>query len=136
VLLVDDDEAMLMSMAAVLEDHFELETCSSPLAALRLLAVETFDVVCMDWKMPQMDGIEFFRALEKQLGERMPCCVLVTAHAAELLDQVPVDSRKLLGILRKPFNPEELIQRIGQFANIARMKTSNTRLKAAVRGTG
>ena len=33
VLLVDDDEAMLMSMAAVLEDHFEIKTCSSPLTA-------------------------------------------------------------------------------------------------------
>jgi DNA-binding response OmpR family regulator len=136
VLLVDDDETMLASMAAVLEDHFEIQTCSSPLAALRLLATETFDVVCMDWKMPEMDGIEFFRALEKQLGERMPSCVLITAHTAELLDQVSVDSRKLLGMLRKPFSPDELIARVGQFATIARMKISNTRLKAAVRGTG
>jgi hypothetical protein len=66
----------------------------------------------------------------------MPSCVLITAHTAELLDQVSVDSRKLLGMLRKPFSPAELVQRVGQFANIARMKISNTRLKAAVRGTG
>jgi CheY-like chemotaxis protein len=136
VLLVDDDETMLTSMAAVLEEHFEIRTCSSPLAALRLLATETFDVVCMDWKMPEMDGIEFFRTLEKQLGERMPSCVLITAHTAELLDQVSVDSRKLLGMLRKPFSPAELIPARGTVREHRPHEDLQHSPQGAVRGTG
>jgi DNA-binding NtrC family response regulator len=37
VLLVDDDEAMLESMAAVLADELVLVTCSSARAALAVL---------------------------------------------------------------------------------------------------
>lgn len=136
VLLVDDDEPMLASMAAILEDHFDVATSSSPFDALCRVAAEKFDVICMDWKMPDMDGIDFFRALERQQGDRMPSCILITAHTAELLDQVSVESRKILGMLRKPFAPQELVERVTLFANLARMKNSNTRLKAAVRGTG
>jgi DNA-binding response OmpR family regulator len=136
VLLVDDDEAMLTSMRAILEDHFEVETCSSPLPALRLTETERFDVICVDWRMPNMDGIEFFRALEKLHPEGMPSCILITAHTAELLDQVSMESRKILGMLRKPFRPNDLIERVALFANLSRMKSTNTRLKAAVRGTG
>jgi DNA-binding response OmpR family regulator len=136
VLLVDDDEAMLTSMRAILEDHFEVETCSAPLPALRLTEAERFDVICVDWKMPNMDGIEFFQALEKLHPDAMPSCILITAHTSELLEQVSMESRKILGMLRKPFSPNDLIERVALFANLSRMKNSNTRLKAAVRGTG
>jgi len=136
VLLVDDDEVMLKSMEAILADHFEVTTSGSALAALRLVAEQKFDVICMDWKMPDMDGIEFFRRLEQQQGDRIPSCILITAHAAELLDQVSVESRKVLGMLRKPFRAAELVERVALFANLSRMKNSNTRLKAVVRGTG
>jgi DNA-binding response OmpR family regulator len=136
VLLVDDDDAMLMSMEAILSEHFEVKTCNEPRAALRLAALEKFDVICVDWKMPNMDGIEFFNALERQQGDRMPSCLLITAYTTELLDQVSVESRKLLGMLRKPFSPNDLVERVALFANLSRMKSSNTRLKAAVRGTG
>jgi hypothetical protein len=39
-------------------------------------------------------------------------------------------------MLRKPFRPNDLIERVALFANLSRMKSTNTRLKAAVRGTG
>jgi DNA-binding response OmpR family regulator len=135
VLLVDDDPAMLKSMEAVLADHFEVRTCSSPLDALRLIDRESFDVVCLDWRMPEMDGIEFFGALERKLGDRMPCCILVTGHAAELLDHLSVESKKMLGMLRKPFSPRELIERVTLFASLSRMKSSNSRLKAVMKGS-
>ena len=134
VLLVDDDPAMLASMDAVLADHFRVRTCASPHMALRLVEREDYDVVCMDWKMPDMDGIEFFRAMELQQGSEMPCCILITAHAAELLDKVSMEDRKLLGMLRKPFSPDELVERVSLFANLSNMKRSNSRLKAALRG--
>jgi DNA-binding response OmpR family regulator len=135
VLLVDDDTGMLKSMAAVLSDHFEVRTCSSPLDALRLIERESFEVVCLDWRMPEMDGIEFFGALERKLGDRTPCCILVTGHAAELLDQLSLESKKMLGLLRKPFSPRELVERVSLFANLSRMKSSNSRLKAVMKGT-
>ena len=61
-----------------------------------------------------------------------PCFVLMTAHASELLDSVPYDDRKMLGMLRKPFSPQQLIDRVTQFAGVAHMKRSSAALNAVL----
>src|SRR6202012_1612185 len=111
VLLVDDDVQLLESMAAVLSDQFTVRSCSSGPEALRLLDREPFHVVCADWQMPGMDGVTFFQAVTRPKLAILPCLVLTPAHAGELLDQVPYEDRKMLGMLRKPFSPEQLIER-------------------------
>jgi len=134
VLLVDDDPGMLESMEAVLEEQFDVRCCSSGYEALRLLDNEPFHVACADWQMPGMDGVSFFQAVARRQLAVLPCCVLITAHAGELLDQVPYADRKMLGMLRKPFSPEQLIERVNQFASVAHLKRSNAVLKAVVLG--
>jgi CheY-like chemotaxis protein len=134
VLLVDDDVGLLESMEAVLADQFAVCCCSSGPEALRVLALEPFHVVCADWQMPGMDGVAFFQAMARRRLAVLPCCVLITAHAGQLLDQVPYEDRKMLGMLRKPFTPEELIERVNQFAGVAHLKRSNAALKAVVLG--
>ncbi len=134
VLLVDDDARLLESMEAVLADQFAVRTCTSGQDALRLMDREPFHVVCADWQMPGMDGIELFGALTRRKIAALPCFVLVTAHAGELLELVPYEDRKMLGMLRKPFSPEQLIERVNQFAGVAHLKRSNAALKAVVLG--
>jgi len=132
VLLVDDDIRLLESMAAVLSDQFIVRSCISGLQALRMMERESFHVVCADWQMPGMDGVEFFREVAaKKLAEK-PCFILVTAHADLLLDKVPYDDRKMLGMLRKPFSPAQLIDRVNQFAGVAHMKRSSAALNAVL----
>ena len=132
VLLVDDDAPLLESMEAVLADQFGVRCCASGREALRLLDREAFHVVCADWQMPDMDGVKFFHAVARRKLKLLPCFVLVTAHAGELLDQVPYEDRKMLGMLRKPFSPEQLLDRVNQFAGVAHLKRSNATLKAVV----
>jgi len=134
VLLVDDDETLLESMAAILADQFSVRSATSGAEALRLLEQEPFHVVCADWQMPGMDGIAFFQAIARRRISALPCFVLVTAHAGELLSQVPYEDRKMLGMLRKPFSPEQLIERVNQFAAVAALKRSNSALKAVMLG--
>ncbi|HWZ93531.1 MAG TPA: response regulator [Polyangiaceae bacterium] len=134
VLLIDDDTALLESMAAVLSEQFIVRCSASALHALRLMDRETFHVVCADWQMPGMDGVEFFREVESKKLLLQPCFVLVTGHTGELLDKVPYDDRKMLGVLRKPFSPEQLIDRVNQYAGVADMKRSSAALRAAVLG--
>ncbi len=134
VLLVDDDARLLESMAAVLSEQFAVRCCTAGQEALGLLERETFHVVCADWQMPGMDGMEFFHAVSRRRLPLLPCCVLVTAHAGELWDRVPYEDRRMLGMLRKPFSPGQLIERVNQFAGVAHLKRSNAALKAVVFG--
>jgi CheY-like chemotaxis protein len=134
VLLVDDDVRLLESMEAVLADRFTVHCCTSGAEALHVLDLEPFHVVCADWQMPRMDGVAFFQYLARRGLAELPCCVLITAHAGELLDQVPYQDRKMFGMLRKPFSPEQLIERVNQFAGVAHLKRSSAALQAVVLG--
>jgi len=132
VLLVDDDIRLLESMTAVLADDFVVRSATSGYQALRLLERESFHVICADWQMPGMSGVEFFREIAQKELELTPCLILVTAHTSELLESVPYEDRKLLGMLRKPFSPEQLIERVKQFARVAQLKRSSAVLNATL----
>ena len=62
VLLVDDDPTMLRLMSKLLSIDMEVVTCTSPLQALRVLEQRPFDVVCSDYRMPGMNGVDMLRA--------------------------------------------------------------------------
>ncbi|WP_417488072.1 ATP-binding protein [Maricaulis sp.] len=64
VLLVDDVEANLLVIAALLKHNkFEVETASNGAEALQALETEHFDAVMMDIQMPVMAGDEAIRRI-------------------------------------------------------------------------
>jgi DNA-binding NtrC family response regulator len=66
VLLVDDDRALLASMARNLRGRYELVTAESGPEALKLAgAFPPFATIVADMQMPGMNGIELLRAFEK-----------------------------------------------------------------------
>jgi DNA-binding response OmpR family regulator len=121
-------------MEAVLADHFRVRSTSSPYVASRLLERDTYHVVCSAWYMPEMSGLEFFRSITNLKIAVVPSMILMTAHTAELLDPVFAEERKNLGILRKPFSPIELLERVHQFAVLAKLRESTGKLRSALKG--
>jgi signal transduction histidine kinase len=74
---------------------------------LGALEAGTYDVVLMDMRMPEMDGLEATRAIHRQWPDRRPRIIGVTANA------VAGDRERCLasgmdGYLSKPFSLEEL----------------------------
>jgi len=123
VLVVDDDEAMLQTMEAILSDHFAVVACSDASVAMRLLHRESFDVVVSDWRMPGVDGLQFFDRVARL--ERSVSCLLITGHIEDLTRQTDRLARRRLGLLSKPFAPEQLIERVSHLAQISAMKASS-----------
>lgn len=65
--MVDDNSMGLLARRTVLEElGHRVHTCSSPHDALEQCAKQPFDVVITDYKMPEMNGVEFIRELRKQ----------------------------------------------------------------------
>ncbi|HEU4407180.1 MAG TPA: response regulator [Polyangiaceae bacterium] len=133
VLLVDDEPMLVETMRAILDSDFHVKVSYSAQDALARLASEPFDVVCADWQMPGINGVEFFRLLSRRAHLRTCSCILVTAHAEALFGQVAWRERKMFGFLRKPFRPSDLVERVTHFAHLAVMKRSSRDLSAAVR---
>jgi len=126
VLVVDDDPELLQ----FLQDEFSQQglACSSANCggdALLRLRQEHFDLVVLDWTLPDFDGTEICRRLRSS-GDTTPVLML-TAHD-DLDDRVQALDLGVDDYLTKPFELKELHARVrarlrrGQFASSERAK--------------
>jgi CheY-like chemotaxis protein len=66
ILIVDDDPAQLNILQIMVERAgYKVSTADSAQAALSLMEEKQFNVVVSDFKMPEMNGFEFVKALRK-----------------------------------------------------------------------
>ena len=75
--VVDDDDDFRRTLALQLESEgFQVVECAGGRSALELLATgESVDVVLLDWRMPEMNGLEVLHAL-RQRGIATPVIFL------------------------------------------------------------
>jgi DNA-binding NtrC family response regulator len=110
ILLADDEEKILKTLGRALrEEGHDVVTTSSALDAQRLLVDRSFDLLVIDYLMPERTGLEVIRELTASTpeGER-PAIVMMTAHGTV---ESAVEAMKLgaRDYLQKPFNVDELL---------------------------
>lgn len=126
VLVVDDDPGMLQSISTVLGEDVDVVTCDTPREALEVFRTTVFHVVCSDFKMPGMDGLELLRRVSAS-NEPVGCLLLTGSDEYSLAD----NNRHY--VLLKPFDPERLIALVLQLARVTEMKRSVQLLSSTVR---
>lgn len=78
ILIVDDQQRARLSLKALLATRFQLiDTCEAVngIEAIRCVEECKPDIVLMDIRMPEMDGIEATRIIKKKLAQ-VPVIVL------------------------------------------------------------
>ena len=119
VLVVDDNEASATLLSELLvECGFVTECVYSGKAALELIlqrfnAGKPFEFVLMDWKMPEMDGLETIKAIQELHIQPSTVLLMVAAHRSQEL----LVSAQMLGIqkvLSKPVTSSALIDAMMQ----------------------
>jgi len=81
VLLVDDEEDFLEALSERMRTRGMEVTCStSAREALKLIEEKSFDVVMLDFQMPEMDGLHALRALKEKRPELQ--VILLTGHGS------------------------------------------------------
>jgi DNA-binding NtrC family response regulator len=83
ILIVDDDEAMREGLAEAISDfgHRAISAASGR-AALTALAADPVDAILVDFRMPDMDGLELIRRIRDGAGGRVPPIAVLTAFAS------------------------------------------------------
>ena len=124
ILIVDDNDTSLKILEKTLQ-KFSVQTdiASSGEEALekleRACGENPFDIVLVDWKMPEMDGFETSRRIKSHSSlEKIPKVVMITSYGREeVIDQAK--QMDLDGFLIKPINPSLLLDTILQTLHLS-----------------
>jgi DNA-binding response OmpR family regulator len=118
ILIVDDEVDITLSFSLALEDSglFEVDTYNDPLVALSNFRPNSYDLLLLDIKMPNMNGFELYDKI-KRLDNKVKAC-FISAYDVDynaLREQFPsleIDCLLPMDIMRKPIEIRKLIKRI------------------------
>jgi DNA-binding response OmpR family regulator len=113
ILIVDDESSIRELFAETLSPYgFECLTAKNGLEGLNLSLTAKPDIILLDLRMPEMDGLAMLRELrKKEGGEHMPVIILSTVN-----DEKSVAEAVQLGVSdfmeKSNWNVTELLERI------------------------
>lgn len=110
ILIVDDEADIALILKLQLEDAgFETARARDGAEALEILGRESFSLVLLDIKLPNLDGIQVLERLGSSLQDM--AVVMMTAHGSE---NVAVECMKMgaLDYIAKPFSSEDLLKKV------------------------
>ena len=110
ILLVDDEEEFLVASSQALRRRgLDVDVAPNGVTALEMVDKGEYDVVVLDVKMPDIDGIEIFRIIREKLPD-LPV-ILLTGHAS--LDDAFQTSRDgIADYLSKPIDMDDMASHI------------------------
>lgn len=112
-LIVDDNRTNRLILSEKLRSwEVSVEASASPLEALdRGAGLSDFDVLIVDFKMPQMNGFEFTRQVRGQLAAKTPPMILFTSITpVEKSFRQELDDLNYNAVLTKPAKSAQLLQ--------------------------
>ena len=131
ILAVDDNLVNLKVVSATLEKGgYTVETAQSGPKALEMVDRFRPDLILLDINMPDMDGYEVCRRLRKKQSTTAIPVIMLTANDT-LEEKIKGFEAGADDYLTKPFQPAELLVRIGVLLRRAtRVKSENTSINS------
>ncbi len=103
ILVVDDEADITFTLQSILEDNgFIVDIYTNPVSALRNFQANSYDLILLDIKMPDMDGFEFYTEVKKK-DNKVKVCFLTASeytHYEQFLKENPKVTVKCFA--RKP----------------------------------
>lgn len=104
VLVIDDDLEILELLNSFLSSlDYEVKAVSNSIEGLKLITTEVFDLVLLDIKLPEKDGIEVLKEIKK-IDPQLPVVVITGYKEAEKV--IEAFRYGAMDCLLKPFNFE------------------------------
>lgn len=66
ILAVDDSQQFLVEMKKMLSEAHDVATATSASAAMALMTTDSFDLILLDFEMPDMTGLEFLKLIKRR----------------------------------------------------------------------
>ena len=130
VLLVDDEEAILRSLAGVFGDEgYQVSTAKDGESALKFLETNAPDLMLLDVWMPGIDGLE---VLERARARHPRLPVLVMSGHGTIETAVKATRLGAYDFIEKPLSIEKVLLAASHAIERDQLATENAELKAKV----
>lgn len=131
ILVIDDEEAILESLAALLEiEEYEVATAVTGGNGLAALESTTFDLVLLDLMLPDRSGLEILGDVRRT--DRDTPILVLTAYGS-IETAVQAIKMGANDFLTKPWNNEKLLIEIDQTITRRQLERENTYLKSVLK---
>jgi two-component system, OmpR family, response regulator len=106
VLVVEDEKLLNWSLASSLSKWgFEVQPVFSGNEALAQIEKSGFDIVLLDYRLPDLDGL----AIARRIRQKQPDAVIFLLTAFQL-NEIPIDAGLIDSYFNKPLDLQQLHQ--------------------------
>ncbi len=110
ILIIDDDETLCKVIGEELEQENYFVTCSfSGKEGLTKLKLEKYNLVILDYQMPEMDGYEVLQEI-RIIYPSLPVMIITANTETDTINKFATSG--VSDIVNKPFEFEDLLARI------------------------
>ncbi len=122
ILVVEDDDIQQSVLRSVLEaGGFEVETVSDGSTAVSMIGDGGYDLVLLDYLLPEIDGLEIARMVRDRMGETArPRLVALTALPDIVIGRELVSGKAFDTVLGKSVDLPELLAIVTRYLRTAR----------------
>jgi DNA-binding NtrC family response regulator len=129
VLIVDDQDDVRTLLAAVLEDDYTVTQAASGAALQKAFADDEPDVVLLDVKLPDADGLDLLPQIKKRWPDTD--VIVLTGHGTFTM-AVEATKRGASNFLSKPFENEKLLADVKCAIERRQQSQENSTLRRAL----
>ena len=128
ILVIDDEPVICDGCRLILsENGYEVDTRASGREGLRAFERKNYDILLLDMKLPDMDGMDILRKLHR---EKPDLQILVMTGYSTVSNAVKAMKLGAHDYLSKPYTDEELEIAVRKAAETKRLKEENVHLRS------
>ena len=115
-ILIVDDEADLTKISVMALEHYgyKVDALNDPKEALSKYKPDSYDLIILDIKMPEMNGFELYREIKKKDNKAKVCFLTASELYYKEFREKEFRSLDRNLFIRKPIENEELAKEINK----------------------
>jgi two-component system, OmpR family, phosphate regulon sensor histidine kinase PhoR len=129
ILVVDDESGIRSGVCEILAlEGYAVDAADCGRAAQELLSNAEYDVVLIDYRLPDIDGLTLLQSIRQKFPELMTC--MITAYA-NIETAIFATRQGVDFFLPKPFSPDDLLSVIDNLLAHKKLRDEAERLRVA-----